>query len=170
MPQVYALAPLTPASHWSFIALLAVLVGLLTFIYFSTLPQISKIVSIGLLTLMLFAFSWLFFKADDSKLIIGENKLILDVPFYAMTLPLAEVEINDIQRLDWQREPDLKLESRHNGVGMSGYQLGWFRLSNNQKAFVVMSEEENLVMIPTLRGYRIILSLQEPDKLLNQQR
>ncbi|ABZ75008.1 conserved hypothetical protein [Shewanella halifaxensis HAW-EB4] len=168
MPQVYALAPLTSGGYWSFIALLAILVGLLTFIYFSTLPEISKIISFGLLLLTLFAFSWVFYKADDSKLIIGDDTLTLDVPFYAITLPLAEVKIKEIQRLDWQRDPDLKLESRHNGVGMAGYQLGWFKLSNKQKAFVAMSEEQNLVMIPTLRGYRIILSLQEPDRLLSR--
>ncbi|GIU33297.1 hypothetical protein L2719_09195 [Shewanella schlegeliana] len=170
MSQVYALAPLTSTGYWSFIALFAILVGLLTFIYFSTLPNISKIISIGLLMLTLFAFSWVFYKADDSKLIIGEEMLTLDVPFYPMTLPLSEVEIKGIKRLDWQREPDLKLDFRQNGVGMAGYQLGWFRLSNKQKAFVAMSEEQNLVMIPTLRGYWIILSLQEPDKLLSRQR
>lgn len=168
MSQVYTLAPLTATGHWSFVALLAMLIGLGVFIYFKKMPNVSKAVSIGVLLPMVLAFSWMFYKVNDAKLIISADALTLDVPFYGFSLPIADIDSARIKRLDWEKEPDLKPDFRANGMGMPGFRLGWFRLVNEQKAFIATTSTDNIVMIPTLRGYPLIVSLDEPDKLLSR--
>ncbi|WP_299802439.1 hypothetical protein [uncultured Shewanella sp.] len=168
MPQVYPLAPLTSTGHGSFVALIALLIGLAVFIYFKKMPQVSKAVSIGVLLPLVLAFSWMFYKVNDSKLIMSSDSLTLDVPFYGFSLPISEIDSAGIKRLDLKKEPDFKPDLRANGMGMPGFQLGWFRLANEQKAFVANSNAEKLVMIPTLHNYPLIVSLQEPGKLLNR--
>lgn len=165
MSQVYSLAPLTSTGHWSFVALLAILIGLGVFIYCKNMPKVSKAVSIGVLLPMVLAFSWMFYKVNDSKLVISADSLTLDVPFYGFSIPLTEIDLDEITRVDWGKSPELKPNLRANGIGMPGFQLGWFRLANEQKAFVATTSTDNIVSIPTKRNYPLILSLQNPEKL-----
>ncbi|GIU23314.1 PH domain-containing protein [Shewanella sp. MBTL60-007] len=168
MSQVYSLAPLTTTGHWSFVALLAILIGLAVFIYFKKMPKVSKAVSIGVLLPMVLAFSWMFYKVNDSKLIVSSDTFTLEVPFYGFSLPLSEIDRAEIKRLDLKHEPDFKPNFRANGMGMPGFQLGWFRLANEQKAFVATTDTDKMVLIPTLLGYPLIVSLDEPDELLER--
>ncbi|GIU11564.1 MULTISPECIES: PH domain-containing protein [unclassified Shewanella] len=166
MSQVYTLSPLTTTGHWSFVALIAILIGLAVFIYFKQMPKTSKAVSIGILLPMVLAFSWMFYKVNDSKLILSSETLTLDVPFYGFSLPIADIDSAGITLLDWGKEPGLKPDIRANGIGIPGFQLGWFRLANGQKAFVASTNTDKLVLIPTLQNYPLILSLQQPEGLL----
>lgn len=167
MPQVYPLAPLTSTGQGSFVALIALLIALAVFIYFKKMPQVSKAVSIGILLPLVMAFSWMFYKVNDAKLIISSDTLTLDVPFYGFSLPLIDIDSAEIKRLDLDNEPQFKPDFRTNGMGMPGFQLGWFRLANEQKAFVANTNTDKLVLIPTLQNYPLILSLEEPNTLLN---
>ena len=166
MVEEYLLAPLTSTGHWSFIVLLGILVGLGVFIYFKQMPKVSKAVAIGVLLPMVLAFSWMFYKVNDAKLIISSDTVSLDVPFYGFTIPLSEVDLAKAERIDFSQTPALKPDLRANGVGMPGFQLGWFRLANGQKAFVATTTTDNLVLLPTTRNYPLILSLQHPEKLI----
>lgn len=166
MTQVYQLAPLTSTGHWSFIVLLAILIGLGVFIYLKNMPKVSKAVAIGVLLPMVLAFSWMFYKVNDAELIISGDTVTLDVPFYGFSLPRREVELAKVERVDWSQTPELKPDLRANGVGMPGFQLGWFRLANEQKAFVATTSTDNLVLLPTTRNYPLILSLENPEQIV----
>ncbi|MFT5789003.1 MAG: hypothetical protein ACI8SJ_001111 [Shewanella sp.] len=170
MTQTFDLSPLGSTGNWSFVALLVGFIGLGIYIYCKALPQTSKVVIAAVLLPMIGAFSWMLYSVNDAKLIITADSVTVDVPFYGFTLPIEDIAKLEIRKLGWQHGTDLTLKPdlRVNGVGMPGFQLGWFRLADQQKAFVAITEIETVVMIPTLRGYPILLSIEQPDALLSQ--
>ena len=52
------------------------------------------------------------------------------------------------------------------GTGLPGYQAGWFRLRNGEKALVYLTDRGRAVYVPTTAGYSVLLSPAEPDAFL----
>lgn len=56
------------------------------------------------------------------------------------------------------------------GTGLPGYRAGWFRLRNGEKALLYVTDGSRAVYIPTNRGYSLLLSSQNPERLVNRLR
>ena len=56
------------------------------------------------------------------------------------------------------------------GTGLPGYQAGWFRLRNGEKALLYLTDRARAVYIPTTAGYSLLLSPADPDGFLSQLR
>ena len=52
------------------------------------------------------------------------------------------------------------------GTGMPGYQAGWFRLRNGDKALLYLTDRSKAVYVQTTDGFGVILSPSEPDNFL----
>jgi hypothetical protein len=52
------------------------------------------------------------------------------------------------------------------GTGLPGYQAGWFRLRNGEKALVYLTDRRRAVYVPTTAGYDVLLSPEDPDGFL----
>jgi hypothetical protein len=52
------------------------------------------------------------------------------------------------------------------GTGLPGYRAGWFRLRNGEKALVSLTDTHHVVYVPTSRGFALLLSPAEPDRVL----
>lgn len=70
------------------------------------------------------------------------------------------------------RPVDLTLDSAHcpavrtNGTGLPGYQAGWFRLGDGEKALVFLTDRTQAVYVPTRSGYSLLLSPAEPQAFI----
>lgn len=64
--------------------------------------------------------------------------------------------------LEWQYRPRLKT----NGIGLPGYQEGWFRLRSGEKALLFLTERSRVVYLPTKEGFSVLLSTGQPEELL----
>ena len=53
-----------------------------------------------------------------------------------------------------------------NGVGLPGYQAGWFRLRRGGKALLFVTDRTRVVFVPTNEGYSVLLSVPDPDVFL----
>jgi hypothetical protein len=49
---------------------------------------------------------------------------------------------------------------------MPGYQSGWFRLKNGEKALLYLTDRSRAVYVPTTAGYSVLLSPDDPDGFL----
>ena len=167
MTETFDLTPLSATGNWSFVALLVGLIGLAVYIHFKALAQTSRVLIIAVLLPMVAAFSWMFYKVNDATLVVTPDLVTVDVPFYGFSLPIDEIEIAQIRQLNWRQGADLefKPDLRVNGMGMPGFQLGWFSLLGQPKAFVAITENDSVVAIPTTKGYPILLSLEQPAAL-----
>jgi hypothetical protein len=52
------------------------------------------------------------------------------------------------------------------GTALPGYQSGWFRLRNGEKALLYLTDRSRAVYIPTAEGYAVVLSPIDPDGFL----
>ena len=73
---------------------------------------------------------------------------------------------------DQAKEINLTIDSAHrpgirtNGIGLPGYQAGWFRLGDGEKALCFLTDRTQAVYIPTREGYSLLLSPAEPRAFL----
>ena len=59
---------------------------------------------------------------------------------------------------------------RRIGTALPGYQAGWFRLRNGEKALLYLTDRTRAVYIPTTAGYSLLLSPADPDAYLSRLR
>jgi len=69
-----------------------------------------------------------------------------------------------------REEGELRPKWRRMGTGLPGYQAGWFRLRNGEKALLYLTDRTRAVYIPTTAGYSLLLSPADPDGFLSQLR
>ena len=50
---------------------------------------------------------------------------------------------------------------------MPGYQAGWLRLKNGERALVYLTDKTRAVYIPTTEDYSVLVSPDEPDAFLS---
>ena len=53
------------------------------------------------------------------------------------------------------------------GTGLPGYQSGWFRLRNGERALVYLTDRRKAVYVPTALGYSLLLSPDDPGAFLS---
>ena len=68
--------------------------------------------------------------------------------------------------MDFAVDPGLKPSWRTMGTGLPGYQSGWFRLKDGDKALVYLTDHDKAVLIPTTLGFCVLVSPQDPDGLV----
>lgn len=84
-----------------------------------------------------------------------------------LVVPLKHLKIDDAEITSISDGSPLHPTLRSYGIGISDYQAGWFRLRNGDKAFLILSDRSRVLHIPTRDGYRLLLSVDHPEALLN---
>lgn len=142
MQEVFELTPAAVRSFWFLGAIALLLIGLTVLLGY-------------------FAFS-----ARRSTLEITAGALRVNAGIYSRSIPLDQLAVEQAQRLDLDAEHPLRPTLRTNGIGLPGYQAGWFKLRNGQKALLHVTDRTRVVYVPTHAGYVLLLSVQEPDAFL----
>ena len=71
------------------------------------------------------------------------------------------------RRVDFAQAPELLPGRKTMGTSFSGYQAGWFRLRNGDRALLYLTDRQKAVYVPTTEGYGVLLSPSEPEKFLS---
>jgi hypothetical protein len=85
---------------------------------------------------------------------------------YGRTIARPRLRIQQARRVDLVAEPALRPRWKTVGTGLPGYQAGWFRLRNGEKALLYLTDRSRAVYVPTLDGYSLLLSPADPDGFL----
>ena len=102
--------------------------------------------------------------------LFGFLGIVILVPMYVVyqsaqdvqrQLNLAAAKIVD---LDETRE--LRPRWRTNGVGLPGYQAGWFKLADGEKALLFVTDPTAVLYIPTGEGYSLLMSVLDAPRFL----
>ena len=81
-------------------------------------------------------------------------------------IPLSDIRGGAARIVDLVAEPGLKPVSRTMGTALPSYQSGWFRLADGEKALLYLTARRRALYIPTTRKYSVLLSPQDPDRML----
>jgi hypothetical protein len=81
-------------------------------------------------------------------------------------IPASQLRTAEAVRVDFAASPELRPRRRTMGTGLPGYQSGWFRLHNGERALLYLTDRTRAVHVPTTEGYSLLLSPAEPDAFL----
>jgi hypothetical protein len=101
--------------------------------------------------------------ARSASFEIRQEGLRLRGDLYGRLIPKAQLQLNLARRVDLTREQDLRPKWRRLGTALPGYQAGWFRLRNGDKALLYLTDRTRAVYVPTTAGYGLLLSPADPD-------
>ncbi len=126
------------------------------FIFLSVIGLILVII-LGLL-------SFIGYSARNTRFEVSEQGLRITGAIYGRSIPREEITTGNIQILNLNTYDQYKPRFRTNGVGLPGYAEGWFKLKNNEKALLFVTDRSNVVYIPTNQDYSVMLSVSEADE------
>ncbi len=140
--SVFPIAPAASRYLWFFLPIVALLIGV----------TIMLAVSIK--------------GAHTSTFEVFADSLRLRGDLYGRTIPKSQLQLNLARRVDFRLEPELLPKWKRIGTGLPGYQSGWFRLRNGDKALLYLTDRTKAVYVPTSEGYSLLLSPMDPDGFL----
>jgi len=105
-----------------------------------------------------FIFIFLIFPFTNAVKCDGESVVLNALPFGRKTIAIDSAEIVGI--IDLTEERDFEPTVRTNGASAGLYKVGWFRLRNGSKAFIMTARPEVFVMKSEETYYLI-----SPDEL-----
>jgi Bacterial PH domain len=105
--------------------------------------------------------------AQSSTFEIRSDGLRLRGDLWGRFIPKAELRADLARRVDLTQEEGLRPKWRRIGTALPGYQSGWFRLRNGDKALLYLTDRTRAVYVPTTAGYVLLLSPADPDGFLS---
>jgi hypothetical protein len=105
--------------------------------------------------------------ARAARFEVSPAGLQLHGDWYGRAIPSGQIRGQDARRVDFAAEPELAPRWRTMGTGLPGYQAGWFRLKNREKALLYLTDRSRAVYVPTTAGYSLLLSPADPDRFLS---
>jgi hypothetical protein len=105
--------------------------------------------------------------ARSARFEVSTEGLRLHGDWYGRLIPANQLVPAGARRVDLAKTPDLLPGRRTMGTSFSGYQAGWFRLRNGERALLYLTDRTKAVYVPTTDGYAVLLSPSEPDRFLS---
>jgi PH (Pleckstrin Homology) domain-containing protein len=118
------------------------------------------------LTVAIAAVAFATWGARSSRFEVSSEGLRLRGDLYGRLIPVDELDVRQARRVNLNATPDLAPRWKTMGTGLPGYQSGWFRLRNGEKALVYLTDRSRAVYVPTTGGYAVLLSPEDPDGFL----
>jgi hypothetical protein len=106
------------------------------------------------------------FGMGHEKFQISSDGLKISAFVYGRSIPARDLDVARAQAMDLNVSPDYRLARKTNGRGLPGYQAGWFRTANGEKALVFVTDQQHVVCIPTRQDYTVLLSVNNPEEFL----
>ena len=101
-----------------------------------------------------------------SRFEMSAEGLRLRGDLYGRLVRWPDVRANEARVIDLGVTYELEPTRRTAGTAVPGYQAGWFRLRNGEKALLYLTDRKRAVYVPTTQGYSLLLSPQEPERFL----
>jgi len=126
------------------------------------------LIPLAILLLGLVAMSaWFVYSSRHAQFEISSEGLRITGALYGRFIPASELLVGGARTLDLKPDCPYRLRRRTNGVGLPGYQAGWFKLNNGERALAFITDSSRVVCVPTTQGYSVLLSVADPQAFLN---
>jgi hypothetical protein len=93
---------------------------------------------------------------------ITNGFLTIKAFFYGKSIPLDNINVNGIRKLNLYHDDEYNIKIRSNGIGLPNYYTGWMKLNNGNKALVYLTDRKKVILIPT-KEYDILFSTDDFD-------
>jgi hypothetical protein len=144
-PQVFQFAPSAAKTGWLNFVLIA-----------------AVVVTVGVAVFTVYTVT----AARNGSAVVNGSHLVIKAGVYGRKIPLSELNVEQAEVVNLYDWPMYAPKRRRNGIALAGFQGGWFRLANQEKALVFVSDPGRTVYIPTHNGYSLLFSLNRPEVFL----
>ena len=138
MPEVFVMPPAPTRSMWVIL------------------------VAIVLVVLPMLLLGYVMKSGRATRYQVTESGLAIRGTLYGRTVPWSALAVAEARHLDLATARDFQPTMRTNGIGLPGYQAGWFRLRQAGKGLLFVTDRSRVVAIPTTLGYTLLLSVNDP--------
>ena len=132
----------------------------------STKPLWFIAVICVLIAAVLFALAFTAYASQHSRVELDANQIRLVGDFWGREIPFDSLKVAEARVMDLGKKDEHAPRWRTFGTGLPGYASGWFKLRNGEKALVYLSRRTNVAYIPTTEGYSLLLSVDNPQALI----
>ncbi|WP_147613099.1 PH domain-containing protein [Treponema pectinovorum] len=127
----------------------------------------NMIIIFAILTFFVFI-SIVLISARFYKIEITDKHFMIKGLVYNTSLELAEIDVDNVRLINMNEE-QIKMDMRTNGIGLPGLLVGWFK-SDGEKYKLYVTDKENVLYIPTKKGYTILISTHSGKEILEELR
>ena len=86
---------------------------------------------------------------------------------WPLVIPVAEFDLDGARLVDLAREAELRPYLKLAGTRLPGFRSGWFWLRDRRRAYVVLTGDQRVLLLPKRDGQLLLFSLQRPEALLD---
>jgi hypothetical protein len=111
-------------------------------------------------------FGFLGYSARNTKFELTSEGLQIKGGVYRRFIPKSSLIREEAKILDLNAIEEFQTARRINGTSLPGYNEGWFKLKNGEKALLFVTDRSGVVYIPTKENYSVLLSTSRPEEFL----
>ncbi len=148
---------------WFTIAILSFF-GLLAF--FPEKANTTPVVTYSILLSLGLLFILFYFRSQNSKIVLSGTELQIFGDLTNFKTKLENLELQNAKIINLKLEHSLHATLRTWGVGLPKYATGWFLLKNQQTGFLFVTDDTEVVHIPTKDHQNLLLSLENPESFV----
>ena len=141
MKQIFPIMPASSGPMWGFSIFCVVMVGLIIFMYFISISS------------------------RNTKFEVSSAGLKITGNIYGRMIPFDVLRLEEARSINMNVQSEFKVRFGTSSTRMPRYRAGWFR-SGQGKMLAFVTDPARVLYIPTRKGYGVLLSVEQPDVLL----
>jgi hypothetical protein len=102
----------------------------------------------------------------NTKFEVSKDGVTILGDMYGRFVPKDKMVLKSARAVDLTVEEKYAPKWKTNGAGFPGYKSGWYRLKDDSKALVFITDPHRVVYIPTVDGSCLMMSVAEPEQFL----
>lgn len=106
------------------------------------------------------------FASRHVKFEVASDGITIRGDMYGRFVPKDKMVLKSARAVDLSQEQALAPKGRSNGTGYPGYKAGWYRLKDESKALVFITDPHHVVYVPTVDGSCLMMSVANPEEFL----
>lgn len=166
--ESFPLARISTRKKWRLCLLLMVVPSLVLGFVVGVLARApaEAVKIVGLLWVTIVAAFLLFDRSAHVRFEVGEGRLRIRGDWFGRALSLATLDLGKTVILDLEKAEAFRPKWRICGTGLPGYSAGSFSMRNGREALVFLSDQTRVLGVPMADGRLLLLSCEEPSRLL----
>jgi hypothetical protein len=111
--------------------------------------------------------TWAAYSSRHVQFEVSGEGVTIRGDMYGRFVPKDKMVLKSARAADLSKDDNLAPKWRTNGAAFPGYKSGWYRLKDDSKALVFITDPHSVVYIPTVDGSCLIMSVANPEQFLS---
>ena len=94
--------------------------------------------------------------------------LTFDSGFMRDPIPLSSLRIAEARLINARTDTEYRITRKEQGISISDYRVGWFRLSSGERVFVSLTSAAQALYLPTDAGFALLIDVDRGRELLEE--